>query len=184
MKRILILSLVVTLAGPAAADEVTDLFRKAYKQYTAGELGEMTATLREITRLTDDRKELHLAKALPNRVGEYLGLPAKSEDPLPFGGGVSLERSYVHGPKMITVKVVQDSPLADAVMKLLTNDDLVAWSGVKVHTIDGQQAIMDGERRLRIAVEGRTYLEVTGNAAVRESEVVSFTRKLPVRELR
>ena len=186
MKRAAIFAMMATaaLAGSAPADEVTDLLRKAYKDYTSGELAAMTETLREITRLADDRKEIQLAKVLPNRVGEFLGLPMKSEHLAKFGGGVALERTYVHGTKMVTAKIVKDSPLADAVMKLLANDDLVAWSGAKVHTVDGEQAILDGKGKLMMAVDGKVYLELQGNESVRDADLVSFARKLEIRELR
>ena len=164
-----------------AADEASDLFKEAWQKYQEKDLGEATGKLRSLIRLLEEKTAKRVEVVLPERVADWSGGILRREDLQMFGGGISMVREYQRGAKSITVKVVKDSPLADHLMKILDNDDLVAWSGKRVHTIYGEQAIMEDERKLVMVVDGEIYLEVTGDNDTRSSDLVSFTRKLDLR---
>ena len=101
-----------------------------------------------------------------------------------MGGGVAIARSYRKDAKEITVKMVKDSPLGDEFVKILNNDDLIAASGKRVHTIYGEKAIVENERKLIMVVNEDIYLELRGDNDTRTSDLVQFARKLNLRLLK
>lgn len=171
-------------AGHVAADDAKDLFRDAWKKYEENELGEATNKLRALIKLVEDLTAKRFEAILPERVADWSGGNVHRASTEMFGGGVSMERRYEKGAKSITVKLVKDSPLGDKLMEVLDNDDLVAWSGAKVHTIYGEKAIMEGERKLMMVVAGEIYVELTGDNDTGKSDLVSFARKIDLKTLK
>jgi hypothetical protein len=117
-------------------------------------------------------------------VGEWSGGDPKRESLAALGGGLSIERSYRLEAKEITVKVVRDSPVADQLMEVLGNDELVAWAGARVHTVQGEQAIFEGERKLMMVIKGRVYVELEGDNDTGRADLLSLARKLDLRALK
>jgi hypothetical protein len=68
-------------------------------------------------------------------------------------------------------------------MALLGNEELLKLGNRKTMRISGQTAVMEGEHKLQIVLDGRIYVELLGNDKAGERELVSFARKLDLRAI-
>jgi len=171
----------LTTAAPKKKDPVEKGLREAYDLYKKRNYGQVSDKLRELLKLLDEKNQKRAGVVLPEEIKDWKGGDLVREDLDALGGGLSVKRRYQNGRKNITVKLVKDSPLADKIMKLLTNDGLVALSKRKTHTISGIRAVMENERKLQMVIGDEILLEVQGDKDTNEQDVVGFTRKLDIK---
>lgn len=169
--------------GTAApkGDEIETGLRDAYKLYQEKKYGEVGDKLRIILKMLEEKNADRVEVVLPRKVGDWVGGELTREDLELLGGGLSMKRSYRWGAKTVTVKLVKDSPLVDKLLPLLQNEQLIEASGRKVHTISGEKAVMEHDRKLQMVIEDEILLEVTGNEKAKEMDVVGIARKLDIR---
>lgn len=167
-------------AEPKKKDSVEQGLREAYDLYKKKNYGQVSDKLRELLKLLEKKNEKRAEVVLPEKVGKWRGGDLVRESLEVLGGGLSVKRHYQYKRKNISVKLVKDSPLADKIMKLLTNDALVTLSKRKTHTISGTRAVMENERKLQMVIGDEILLEVVGDKDTTEQDVVSFTRKLDI----
>lgn len=165
---------VLTLA--ADADPFEDGMRQAFKDYKAGNDEAVTAQLRGLLKLMDEKGAGKVGEMLPDNIDAWKGETVKT-DTVP-GGGLSLSRVYGSGDHRITVKVIKDSPLVAQLLPLLANEELIKLTNRKTHRIAGEMAIMDGEHKLQVVVDERIYVELEGDAGTGETELVKLATKL------
>lgn len=187
MKSILALSLIslsigLPLAAQPAAPKTPDAFeegmRQAFTAYKKGDDEAVTAKLRELLKIIDEKGAAKLGATLPDMAGTWKGETLKIEDTTALGGGASVSRTYVSGDKRVTVNIVKDSPLISQLLPLFVNEDLLKMSGRNMHKISGETAVMDGESKLQLVVAQRIYLELVGENGAGETELVNVAEKL------
>jgi len=188
----LALAAVVSFALPASAQDpkkkIIDAafdegMRAAFADYKKGDTEAVTAKLRELLKLLEEDSAEKVGELLPETIEFWKGGTLKRDDIGALGGGVSISRSYTASNREVTVKVVKDSPLAKQIIPLLGNDDLVRLSGRKTHRIGGQTAVMDGEKKLQMVVDGRILVEVAGNEHATEKDLLLITKALDLKAL-
>jgi hypothetical protein len=103
------------------ADPFEEGMRQAFADYKKGDSEAVTAKLRELLKLMEERGAAKVGSLLPDELSGWKGESLKSDDLGILGGGVSISRTYSSGNRTITVKVVKDSPLIKALIPLLTN---------------------------------------------------------------
>lgn len=170
----------VCQAGQKNKDPVEQGLKEAYNLYQKKNYGQVSDKLRELLKLLEAKNKHRAEVVLPEKVGKWRGGDLVRENLEALGGGLSVKRHYQHKRKSISVKLVKDSPLADKIMKLLTNDALVALSKRKTHTISGVRAVMEHERKLQMVINDEILLEVVGDKDTSEQDVVGFTRRLDI----
>ena len=185
MKIILQLVIVISMVGLASAapvkkDPVEQGLREAYELYKKRNYGQVSDKLRELLKLLEENNGKRAEVVLPEKVKDWHGGDLVRENLEALGGGLSVKRHYHKKRKNISVKLVKDSPLADKIMKLLTNDALVQLSKRKTHTISGIRAVMENPRTLQMVIADEILLEVVGDKDTSEQDVVGFTRKLDI----
>ena len=184
-KASLLLGLTLSFAAPSVtADQVDDLFKESWNKYQDKDYGEVIGKLRDLIALLEEKNVARAKQALPERVADWSGGDLKRESLALVGGGVAVERVYRSGKKEITVKLVKDSPLGDELVKVLNNDALVQASGKRVHTIYGQRALLESERKLLLTIEDEMILEFKGDQDTRSTDLVKFARQLDIRLLK
>lgn len=184
--RFLILALLaanLVSAQPAKPDPFEEGMRQAFAEYKKGNHEAVTTKLRELIKLEEERGAAKVESVLPDAVEGWKGETVKTEDLALLGGGRAISRSYTSGNRVITLKVVKDSPLAKQLIPLLTNEDLLRAGNRKTHNIGGETAIMEGERKLQMVLDQRIYLEITGDETLFEKDLVAFARKLDLKAL-
>lgn len=176
----LLLAVGIGNAAPKKKDLVEQGLREAYELYKQKHYGQVSDKLRELLKLLEEKNEKRAQVVLPEKVKDWHGGDLVRENLEALGGGLSVKRHYQNKRKNISVKLVKDSPLADKIMKLLTNDALVKLSKRKTHTISGIRAVMEHDRKLQMVIGDEILLEVVGDKDTTEQDVVSFTRKLDI----
>jgi hypothetical protein len=171
-------------AAPPKGDAFEEGMRQAFADYKAGRNEAVTAKLRELIKLVEDRNAGRVGSLLPDRLNGWTGETLKREDMAILGGGLSISRTYVStGNRTLTVKVVKDSSLVKQLIPLLTNEKLVRASNRKTHRISGETAVMDGDQKLQLVLDQRIFVELTGGETVGESDLVAAARALDLRAL-
>jgi hypothetical protein len=166
-----------------APDRFEEGMRQAFADYKKGDHEAVTAKLRELLKMMEERDAAKVGALLPEQLNGWKGGNLVKEDLGILGGGVSLARTYSSGNREITVKAIKDSPLVKQLMPLLTNEDLIRASNRKTQRIGGETAIMDGERKLQIVLDQRILVEITGDNTIGEKELVAAARLLDLKAL-
>ena len=162
----------------AHADAFEDGMRQAFKDYKAGNDDAVTAKLRELIKLMDEKGVAKAGELFPDTIGDWKGENVKT-DQIP-GGGIALSRVYVSGEHRITVKVIKGSPVVAQLLPLLSNQDLIQMTNRKTHNIAGETAIMEGDHKLQAVVDSRIYVELEGHEGTGETELVDVATKLEI----
>ncbi len=188
MKLILALGIVVWISGNVVAEEKTEDdiemgLRNVFTVYKKGDKKEALERMRALVKLMEANSADAVAELLPEEVGDWKGETMKKEDLTIAGGGVSISRVYVDGEKNVTVKIIKDAPVIKPIIAMLANKELLALSGRKTSRISGELAVMEGERKLQMVLDERIFVELVGNAASDERDLVSLARKLDLRAI-
>ena len=176
-----ILATVVALVAkdePKKVEDFEEGMRQVFADYKKGDNDAVTAKLRELLKLMEEKGAAKVSSLLPDKVNAWTGESLKRDDLTSVGGGVSISRVYISGARRIEVKVMKDSPLLAQLLPLFANEDLIRMSNRKTHRISGETAVMEGEHKLQIVVGGKIYVELAGDPGTGESELVAFARKL------
>jgi hypothetical protein len=164
-------------------DRFEEGMRQAFADYKKGDHEAVTAKLRELLKMMEERDAAKVGALLPEQLNGWKGGNLVREDLGILGGGVSIARTYSAGNREITVKAIKDSPLIKQLMPLLTNEDLIRATNRKTHRIAGETAIMDGERKLQMVLDQRIFVEITGDNTIGEKELVAAARLLDLKAL-
>ena len=176
-----ILATVVALVAkdePKKVEDFEEGMRQVFADYKKGDNDAVTAKLRELLKLMEEKGAAKVSSLLPDKVNAWTGESLKRDDLTSVGGGVSISRVYISGARRIEVKVMKDSPLLAQLLPLFANEDLIRMSNRKTHRISGETAVMEGEHKLQIVVGGKIYVELAGDPGTGETELVAFARKL------
>lgn len=187
LKLIVVAAVSTLLPLPAKAQPVKiegfeEGMRQAFAEYKKGDTDAVTAKLRELLKLMEAQGAAKIGALLPDAVDAWKGESLKIDDGA-GGGGVSISRNYVSGENRIGVKVVKDSPTVTELLPLFANEELIRMTQRKMHKISGQTAIMEGENKLQIVVDGRILVELEGDAGTGETGLVAFANKLDLAAL-
>ncbi|WP_035615177.1 hypothetical protein [Haloferula sp. BvORR071] len=190
-RRLLILSAAVYPLASFAAEPAKTMdpfeegMRDAYTAYKKGDNEAVTAKLRELLKIIEDKGAAKVSDVLPETLEDWKGESLKRDDLSTVGGGLSLSRTYTHKAKQeITVKVVKDSPLVKQLLPFLANEELLRLSNRKTHAVSGETAVMEGDKKLQLVVDKRIYVELVANdASSGEKELLGLARKLDLNAL-
>lgn len=176
-------------AAPPAKKAGPDAFeagmRQAMADYKKGDHEAVTTKLRELLKLMEDKGAAKVGEVLPEFLENWEGESLKRDDMSSVGGGICLSRLYKTSEgRSLTAKVIKDSPLVNMLMVTLANEDLLRASNRKVHRVSGEPAVMEGEHKLQLVVDGRIYVEVAGDEETGEQQLIAFARKLDLQALK
>ena len=178
-------SLPLAAAEPAkaAVDPFEDGMREAFVAYKKGDDEAVTAKLRTLLKLMEEKGARKVGEVLPETVEEWRGEALKRDDMASFGGGLAISRTYEKGKQEITVKVVKDSPVVNQLIPMIANEELLRLANRKTHSVSGETAVMEGEHKLQLVVDKRIYVEFTGDETSGENELLGLARKLDLNAL-
>ena len=165
-------------------DPIEQGLRDAFSAYQKEDLDTVAAKLKEILKAIDEKKAAKVGAVLPDEIDDWKADELKREDLAALGGGISVKRTYTREEKSITAKVVKDSPMVDQWLKILSNRDALKFTGKKVHTIDGEAALVDSERKILIGIEGEVLLELDGDNDCEAKDILAFARKLDLKAMK
>jgi|GEM_PF-6535793 len=167
----------------AEKDPVEAAFREAWADYKKGDHEATAEKLRELLRMIEDKTAAKVEALLPDQVDHWKAEELKRDDLSVVGGGISISRLYLSGKRRVEVKVVKDSPILKSLLPLITNEQMIELSGRETHTISGETAIMEGERKMQMVLDERVYLELVAGGEADEKDLLRLARGLDLRAL-
>jgi hypothetical protein len=171
--RVVLLSLLFAAAPlvPAHADDVTDQIHEALTAYGKKDLPTAISGLQAALNLIRQMRADTYGALLP---GPIEGWTAVKVETIPAavavaGGGTGASRKYHKGNAEVTVSILADSPLLQA-MSALASSGLAALSGMRTEIVNGHRTLYmveDGAftsfvgDRILVRVEGKDLPEDT-----------------------
>ena len=163
---------------PKPGDPFEEGMRQAFADYKKGDHEAVTVKLRELLKLMEGKAVQKVGLLLPDAIDAWKGESLEIDESGSVGGGFSLSRSYTSAERRITVRLVKDSPFIRDLLPLFANEELIRMTNRKTHQIAGETGIMEGENKLQIVVDERIYVELEGDKATGETDLVAFAGKL------
>jgi len=140
----LLLTTGLLLAGPASADEVTDLIQQAVAQYQEGKFRQAAESLDYAAQMVRQKRSAGLEQFLPQPLKGWSGDAATTEAVAGamMGGMTTAQRRYHKGASNIEIRLAADSPLLQGMMMMFSSPMLASAQGGKLTTIGGEKAIV------------------------------------------
>ncbi|MEO6002876.1 MAG: hypothetical protein ABIZ04_07355 [Opitutus sp.] len=176
------------VASPALrADDVTDSIDEAIKAYKANDFAAAAQSLDAAAQLVRQKRGELFKALLPAAPSGWTAEDATSQSAgaAMFGGGVTAERHYTKGDSSITVKMITDSPMMQAVMMMLGNPMFANADGGKLERIKGQKAIFknkDGSGSVNVVVGGSMLVQIEGSQAT-DADLHKFAESIDYAKL-
>jgi hypothetical protein len=171
--RVLLLSLLVATAplSPARADDVTDQIHEALTAYGNKDLPTAIAGLQAALNLVRQMRADIYGSLLPAAMDGWTAdkVETISAGVAMAGGGTGASRKYHKGDAEVTVSILADSPLLQA-MSALASSGLAVMSGMRTEIVNGHRTLYMQEDgaftsfigdRILVRVEGKGQPEET-----------------------
>ena len=175
MKTRIILTLIAMLACVASpltaeSDPVLDTVQEAMEYYEDGDYAGAAGNLDYAAQLIRQKRGEGLTDFLPEPLEGWTAEKATSQAAGGgmYGGGTSAEREYNKGGATITIRIMTDSPMLQAVGMMLSNPMFAGADGGKLVRINKQKAIVkyDESRRsgsINLVVAGSVLISIEGD---------------------
>lgn len=155
---------------PAAADDITDEIGRGLKQYEQGRYTEASQALDTASQMIRQKRGEQLKGILPEPLEGWTADEPdfQSAGAALLGGGITVERVYHRGEGSVTVTVVAESPMVQAMAVLFTNPMLAASGEGKIEKIKGRTALVKYDREgrsgsVQILVDNRMLITAEGD---------------------
>ncbi len=190
-KRIIQVSvLALLLAGVAVADDVTDTIDEAVAAYKNGEFGKAAEDLTYALDLVKQKKGDSLKAYLPEPLSGWTAEEAKSQTAgaAMFGGGTMINRTYRKGDASVTIDIMTDSPLMQAMTAMISNPMLASSDGGEMMRINREKAIVkynkaDKSGEVMLLIDKRFMITVKGNEVAKE-DLIEYAKAIDVNKLK
>jgi hypothetical protein len=164
--RFILFALAVMLALPstARADDVTDQINEALAAYGRKDTPTAIAGLEAAVSLLRQGRAVSYGTLLPAPPSGWTADPVEtlSVGTAMAGGGVGASRKYHDGDNTVTVSILADSPLLQA-MSALASSGLAAIGGVQTQIVNGQRTIyIKDDSAFTAIVADKTLVRVAG----------------------
>ncbi len=189
--KVIFLTLILTTSFIASgyADEVTDLIKKALKQYKNGDYVEATNNLNYASQLIRQKKQDQLQSFLPSPLDGWTGEDETSQamGTAMLIGGTSAKRNYYKDSSIITIGILADSPFLQSIMMLFNTPLIAIASGGKLEIIKGQKAIVtykpiDKQGEIKIIVAGRILITLNGTNVSKE-DITAYANEIDYKKI-
>jgi hypothetical protein len=154
-------ALAVLLAvGMAKADEVTDQINQALAAYDKKDLKAAGTALDTAATLIRQKQAALWQSVLPPALPGWTAEQPEGSTVAPalFGGAVTVSRKYRKGATIVTVSIVANSPMVQALASFLS-------SGLGAMLAAGRLVVIDGRRTL-YSKDENSYQTLVGNAVL------------------
>jgi hypothetical protein len=175
------------LSNALRADDVTDSIDEAIKAYKANDFAAAAQSLDAAAQLVRQKRSDQFKAVLPDAPSGWTAEDATSESAgaAMFGGGISAERHYTKGDSSVTVKLITDSPVMQAVIMMMGNPMFANADGGKLERIKGQKAIFknkDGSGSVNVVVNGSMLVQIEGTD-VKDADLRAFAEAIDYAKL-
>jgi hypothetical protein len=164
--RVLLVSVLFAAAPllPASADDVTDQIHEALTAYDKKDLPTAIAGLQAAVNLMRQMRADVYGSLLPAAFGGWTAdkVETVSAGVAMAGGGTGASRKYHKGDGEVTVSILADSPLLQA-MSALASSGLAAMTGARTEIVNGHRTLyMQDDSALTSFIGDRVLVRVEG----------------------
>lgn len=178
--RIAILTTAVLLTGlyasMAIADEVTDQIQEGLKAYEKGDLDTAAIALDTAGTLIRQMQASGLSSILPEPLSGWSAeeAEASSAGAAMFGGGLQASRSYTREDEEVTINVIGNSPMLQAMSMMFANPAMQGGDA-KLIIIDGRKVIQNKQdHSLQTMVANNFLVSVEGRDGTADESVKAY----------
>jgi hypothetical protein len=171
--RVLLMSLLIVAAPlvPARADDVTDQIHEALTAYDKKDFPTAIAGLQAALSLLQQMRADVYGSLLPTAMGGWTAdkVETVSVGLAMAGGGTGATRKYHNGSAEVTVSILADSPLLQA-MSALASSGLAAMTGARTEIVNGHRTLyMQDDGALTSFIGDRILVRVEGKGQPEET---------------
>jgi hypothetical protein len=179
----------ILFSGAVYGDEVTEAINEALQSYKDGKFSDAMGSLNYAAQLIGQKKGSDLQACLPEPLSGWQAEEATSQSmgAAMLGGGVSAERRYSKDSSSVTVQIVTDSPMLQAMMMMLSNPAMAGADGGKMERIAGEKAIVkyiaqDKNGTIVLVIANRFLINVEGDE-VSLGDLKAYAGKIDYKKL-
>jgi len=179
----------ILFSGAVYGDEVTEAINEALQSYKEGKFSDAMGSLNYAAQLIGQKKGSDLQAFLPQPLSGWQAEEATSQSmgAAMLGGGVSAERRYSKDTSSVTVQIVTDSPMLQAMMMMLSNPAMAGADGGKMERIAGEKAIVkyiaqDKNGTIVLVIANRFLINVEGDE-VSLGDLKAYAGKIDYKKL-
>lgn len=157
---------IVLMAVPAFADEISDAIDQARKSYQSGNLGEAKSSLDLASQLIGQKNAESFVALLPQPLPGWKAEKAQAHaiGAAMFGGASAAQRQYTNAKgDSVDVSITGDSAMIMQFAPLLSNPALAGAMG-KLIQVNGQRAIQNQDGDVIMVVNNKYLINVQGSA--------------------
>lgn len=161
---ILITLIIAVSTTPIYADDVTDQISEALKAYEKKDYSTASTALGAASTMIRQKRAENVAQALPKPLSGWSADEAETSQAGAglFGGGISAKRKYKKDGMQVTVSVVSDSPMIQAMSMMFSNPQF-AGRNAKLIVVNGRKVISNSKKNsLQTMIAGRILVSAEG----------------------
>jgi len=154
-------------AGPASADEFTDILDEVLELYKAGDKSAAKEALEYAEELLAQQESKEVVKLFPAPLDGWTVEDAKDGGSMAgFAalGGFAVARKYVNNQTNVIITLAGDSPMIQQFGMIFANPALLRSSGGTLHRINRQKVIVTKDGNVQALVSKRYLIMIEGNA--------------------
>ncbi len=180
--KITVALVLVALAWPLRADEVTDAIQDALKYYQKGWLSAAIENLELAAGMMRQKKAEILRRMLPKP------LPGWQTDKnlttvtaaAYYAGGIAVRRMFKQGDKLIMVSYITDSPLLQTALMMFRDPNLATASGGRFIKVNNRRALFkyateDHTGEVAFLVRDRILVSIRGYK-VKKEDLIAYAK--------
>lgn len=168
---------ILAAAGSAAADPVTDQINEALAAYGKKDLNGAARALDSAATLIRQQETTQWKAVLPAALPGWTAQQTEGGAVAPalFGGAVTVSRKYQKGGAIVTVSIVANSPMVQAMASFLSSGLGAMLGGADFVVIDGRRLLHSKSDNSYQTLVGHTVLvKVEGNPATDDAALRQY----------
>jgi hypothetical protein len=156
-------AMLILIAVPALADDITEAMDQARKSYQSGDLTNAKQSLDLASQLIGQKNAESFATLLPNPLPGWKAEKAETAT-VALGMGSEASRTYTNAKgDTVDVKILGDSAVVMQLATVLNNPQIAGAMG-KLIRVGSQRAIQDRDGGIKMVVNNKFLVSVEGSA--------------------
>ena len=179
MKKTILTTTVLLIglyAPETMADEVTDQIQEGLKAYEKGDYDTASLALDTAAALIRQMQATSLSGVLPEPLDGWTAEEAEtsSAGAAMFGGGLQASRAYHKDEENITITIIGNSPMLQAMSMMFANPAMQGGSA-KLIVVDGRKVIQNKEERsLQTMINNNFLVSVEGEQGTADESLRAY----------
>lgn len=176
--------LLLALATPTWADDVTDIIGKATALYKEGKTQQAVSQLEFAAQMIRQQRGSDMQSVLPEPLDGWTAEEASSSSAgaAMMGGGTTISREYRKGDDSLTISIITDSPMMQGMMAMFSSPMMAAAQGGKLKMINDNQALIN-EDGLTMVIDNNFLVQISADKGVDHDTMTAYAEAIDFEKL-